>query len=72
MGGAAWALFAGVSFGVFQAANRRANQLIDPYRTAFALLLVAVVGLGIFSAATQDLALLSSAPAVAILSFGAA
>lgn len=72
MGGAAWALFAGVSFGIFQAVNRRANQLIDPYRTAFALLLVAVVGLGIFAAATQDLALLSSAPVLAFLSFGAA
>jgi drug/metabolite transporter (DMT)-like permease len=72
MGGAAWALFAGVSFGIFQAVNRRANQLIDPYRTTFALLLVAVVGLGIFSAATQDLALLSSAPVFAFLAFGAA
>lgn len=72
MGGAAWALFAGVSFGIFQAVNRRANQLIDPYRTAFALLLVAVVGLGSFAAATQDLALLSSAPLFAFLSFGAA
>ena len=72
MGGAAWALFAGVSFGIFQAVNRRANQLIDPYRTTFALLLVAVVGIGIFSAATQDLALLSSAPVFAFLAFGAA
>lgn len=72
MGGAAWALFAGVSFGVFQAVNRRANQLIDPYRATFALLLVAVVGLGIFSVATQDLSLLSSAPIFAFVAFGAA
>lgn len=72
MGGAAWALFAGVSFGVFQAVNRRVNQLIDPYRTAFALLLVAVVGLGIFTAATQDLALVSSAPVISFVAFGAA
>lgn len=72
MGGAAWALLAGVSFGVFQAVNRRANQLIDPYRATFALLLVAVVGLGIYSAATADLSLLSSAPLLAFLSFGAA
>ena len=72
MGGAAWALFAGVSFGVFQAVNRRANQLIDPYRATFALLLVAVVGLGIFSVATQDLSLLSSAPIFAFIAFGAA
>jgi len=72
MGGAAWALFAGVSFGVFQAVNRRANQLIDPYRATFALLLVAVAGLGIFSVATQDLSLLSSAPIFAFIAFGAA
>ena len=72
MGGAAWALFAGVSFGVFQAVNRRANQLIDPYRTTFALLLVAVVGLGLFAVATQNLSLLSSAPISAFLAFGAA
>ena len=72
MGGAAWALFAGVSFGIFQAVNRRANQLIDPYRATFALLLVAVVGLGIFSAVTADLSLLSSAPVVSFFAFGAA
>ena len=72
MGGAAWALFAGVSFGIFQAVNRRANQLIDSYRATFALLLVAVVGLGIFSAATADLSLLTSAPVVSFLAFGAA
>lgn len=72
MGGTAWALFAGVSFGFFQAANRRANQLIDPYRTTFALLLVAVIGLGVFSLATQDLTLLASAPVSAMFAFGAA
>jgi drug/metabolite transporter (DMT)-like permease len=72
MGGAAWALFAGVSFGIFQAVNRRANQLIDPYRATFALLLIAVLGLGIIAAFTQDLALLSSAPLSAFFAFGAA
>ena len=72
MGGAAWALFAGMSFGIFQAVNRRANQLIDPYRATFGLLLVAVIGLGAFSFATQDLALLSSAPVYALFAFGAA
>ena len=72
MGGAAWALFAGVSFGIFQAVNRRANQLIDPYRTTFGLLLVAVVGLSIISVATQDLTLIPSAPMYAFVAFGAA
>jgi drug/metabolite transporter (DMT)-like permease len=72
MGGAAWALVAGVCFGIFQAVNRRANQLIDPYRATFALLVIAVVGLGIIAAVTQDLALLSSAPMSAFFAFGAA
>jgi drug/metabolite transporter (DMT)-like permease len=72
MGGAAWALFAGASFGIFQAVNRRANQLIDPYRATFGLLLIAVAGLGTFSAATQDLTLLTSAPVFAFFAFGAA
>ena len=72
MGGAAWALFAGVSFGIFQAVNRRANQLIDPYRTTFALLLVAVVALSIISVATQDLTLIQSTPVYAFVAFGAA
>lgn len=72
MGGAAWALFAGVSFGIFQAVNRRANQLIDPYRATFGLLLVAVAGLGVFTVVTQDLELLSSAPMFALFAFGAA
>ena len=61
-----------MSFGIFQAVNRRANQLIDPYRTTFALLLVAVVGLSIISVATQDLTLIPSAPTYAFVAFGAA
>lgn len=72
MGGAAWALFAGMSFGIFQAVNRRANQLIDPYRATFALLLVAVGGLAIFAASTQDLALIASAPVFSFVAFAAA
>jgi drug/metabolite transporter (DMT)-like permease len=72
MGGAAWALLAGVSFGVWQAVNRRTTQHIDPYRATFGFLLVAVIGLGAFSAATQDLALLSTAPLTAFFAFGAA
>ena len=72
MSGPLWALLAGVSFGVFQAATRRANQLIDPYRTTFALLLVAVFGLGVFSALAADLSLIGAAPIGAFLAFGAA
>ena len=72
MNGAAWALIAGVSFGIFQAVNRRANQLVDAYRTTFALLLVAVVGLGAFAVVTEDLDLLGSAPIASYVAFAAA
>ncbi len=72
MSGAAWALTAGVSFGIFQAVNRRANQLVDAYRTTFALLVVAVIGLGAVAATTQDLSLLGSAPIASFVGFGLA
>ena len=70
--GAAWALVAGVSFGIFQAVNRRANQLVDAYRTTFALLVVAVVGLGAVAVATEDLSLLGSAPIASFVGFAMA
>ncbi len=72
MSGAAWALSAGVLFGIFQAANRRANQLADAYRTTFALLVVAVAGLGVVTLATEDLSQLGSAPIVSYAAFAAA
>ena len=62
MSGIAWAVMAGGGFGFFQAVNRRANQLIDPYRGTFRLLLIAVVVLGAVTVTTQDLALVRSAP----------
>lgn len=72
MSGAAWALSAGVLFGIFQAVNRRANQLADAYRTTFALLVVAVIGLGVVTLATEDLSLLGSAPNASFVAFAAA
>jgi DME family drug/metabolite transporter len=36
--GVAWALIAAVGFGVTQTMNRKANQTVDAYRTAFGLL----------------------------------
>ncbi len=72
MSGAVWALTAGVLFGIFQAVNRRANQLADAYRTTFALLVVAVLGLGVVTLATEDLDLLGSAPIASYASFAAA
>lgn len=38
MAGVAWALVAAVGFGVTQTMNRKANQTVDAYRTAFGLL----------------------------------
>ncbi len=72
MSGAGWALTAGVLFGIFQAVNRRANQLVDAYRTTFALLVIAVIGLGVVAGATEDLSLLRSAPIASYIGFGAA
>ncbi len=72
MTGAAWALAAGVGFGIFQAVNRRANQLIDAYRATFALLLGAIAFVGLLAVLTQDLGAIGDAPARAFASFAAA
>lgn len=67
MSGVLFAVTAGITFGLFQAVNRRANADADPYRATFALLAIGTVALAIASALTQDLNLLSSAP---LSSFG--
>ena len=38
MSGALWTLVAAIGFAFLQVSNRKANQLIDAYRTAFGLL----------------------------------
>ncbi len=72
MSGIAWAIAAGVGFGLFQAVNRRANQGIDAYRATFGLLLVGTVGLAVVSVLTQDLDLLGEAPVSSYLYLTAA
>jgi drug/metabolite transporter (DMT)-like permease len=66
------ALVAGVGFGVFQAVNRRANQLIDAYRGTFRLLLGAVAMLALVALATQDLDPVGDAPWWAFVAFACA
>lgn len=72
MSGVAAALLAGVGFGVFQAVNRRANQLIDAYRGTFGLLLVAVVVVAAATVVTQDLDAVATAPVSSFAAFAAA
>lgn len=67
MSGVAWAIVAGVSFGVFQAVNRRANTHLDAFRATFWLLLISVISLAAVSALTQDLGAALDAP---LSSFG--
>ncbi len=62
MSGVAWAALAGVSFGVFQAVNRRANTHVDAYRATFWLLIISVLSLGAVSVLTQDLGSALDAP----------
>lgn len=72
MTGLAAALIAGVGFGVFQAVNRRANQLVDAYRGTFGLLVIAVVVLAVSAVATQDLAPVAEAPLWSFAAFAGA
>ncbi len=62
MSGVVWAAVAGVSFGVFQAVNRRANTHLDAFRATFWLLVISVLALGAVSAITQDLGSALRAP----------
>ncbi|NIS35099.1 MAG: EamA family transporter, partial [Actinobacteria bacterium] len=72
MTGLAMALVAGVGFGVFQAVNRRANQLIDAYRSTFRLMLMAAAIVALTAVATQDLDPVAAAPFWAFAAFAAA
>lgn len=72
MTGIAAALIAGVGFGVFQAVNRRANQLIDAYRGTFGLLVVAGVVVAVATGLTQDLEAVGDAPLWSFAAFAAA
>jgi drug/metabolite transporter (DMT)-like permease len=72
MTGALWALTAGLGFGVFQSVNRRAVRDMGVYLATFIQLLVSAIVLGLISAATQDLSVLSRAPLAAYVNFGLA
>lgn len=72
MSGVAFAIAAGVGFGLFQAVNRRANREIDAYRATFGLLAVGTLSLTMVSLVSQDLALVTAAPVSSIVFFGAA
>lgn len=69
MSGAAWALVAAVAFGVTQIFNRKANQLVDAYRTAFGMLVVTEMILIIRLVVTGEFALLADAPVASVLYF---
>lgn len=68
----AWALVAAVAFGVTQTLNRKSNQLIGPYRTAFGLLVMVEVVLLASSIITGEIDHLARAPGWALVSFAIA
>ena len=70
MSGALWALVAAIGFAFLQASNRKANQLVDAYRTAYGLLVAVEIVLLARILAIGDLDLLLSAPLSAVLIFG--
>lgn len=72
MSGVAWALVAAFAFAVTQIFNRKSNQLVDAYRTAFGLLASVEVILIVRLAITGEFALLAGAPLSSLLYFVAA
>jgi len=69
MSGVAWAVTAGVGFGLFQAVNRRANTGIDPYLATFSLLVVGTSVLLVVTIASVDLNVMNKAPLVSYAYF---
>jgi drug/metabolite transporter (DMT)-like permease len=70
LNGALWALVAAIGFAFLQASNRKVNQAVDAYRTAFGLLVAVESVLLVRALVLGDLGLLFSAPASAVLIFG--
>ena len=68
----AWALVAAVAFGVTQTLNRKSNQLIGPYRTAFGLLVVVEAALLAIVIVSGEIDRLVGAPVWALASFSVA
>jgi len=69
LSGALWALVAAIGFAFLQVSNRKANQLVDAYRTAFGLLLTVEIVLVLGSLLFGDFGLLFAAPPMAVLIF---
>jgi drug/metabolite transporter (DMT)-like permease len=70
LNGALWALVAAIGFAFLQVSNRKANQVLDAYRTAFGFLVAVEVVLLVRFALLGDLGLLLSAPMSAVVIFG--
>jgi len=70
LNGALWALVAAIGFAFLQVSNRKANQVLDAYRTAFGFLVAVEVVLLVRFALLGDLGLLLSAPSSAVVIFG--
>ncbi|HEX2153604.1 MAG TPA: DMT family transporter [Acidimicrobiia bacterium] len=67
--GVLWALVAAIGFAGLQVSNRKSNQLVDAYRTAFGLLLAVEILLLARAAISGELGILFSAPPVAVALF---
>ena len=65
-----WALVAAIGFAFLQVSNRKANQLLDAYRTAFGLLVAVEVVLLVRVVLLGDFSSLFSAPLSAVVIFG--
>jgi drug/metabolite transporter (DMT)-like permease len=63
-------LVAAIGFALLQVSNRKANQLVDAYRTAFGLLVAVEIVLLARSVVFGDIGLLLSAPPSAVFIFG--
>lgn len=70
MTGALWAVGSGIGFGLFQTLNRRALHGMDVPLSTFIQILVSAVVLSIVSVVTEDVGLIASAPAGALIAFG--
>lgn len=70
--GVAWALVAAVGFGFLQAFNRKSNQLVDAFRTAFGLLAAVEVLLVARAVVSGEIGLVTQAPWEAVILFATA
>lgn len=67
--GVIWALLAAIGFGFAQVFNRKSNQTVDAYRTAFGLLFGVELVLIVRMVVTGDISLIPTMPWEALLSF---